>query len=386
MSKQRGLFEKEPGSGIWWIRYFDAEGKKHCEKVGRWTAAKEAYHQRKLEISEGRFRPPRARRLTFADLLDQAFADRKQRLSPHTYAADQYRAELLLEWFGRLEAEKVSKDTDLIDGRLQELLATGLAGGTVNRYKALLSAVFNWGMKRGKVHSNAARNISNYREPRLRKRFLSAEEESELRRVIQENYPECEPELDVALYTGMRRNELYRLTWDCVDLEGKRLTVQGKEHANSAQSGERILRINDTARAAFEQLRVLSNGSPYVCPGPHTGAETDRDWRDWFEVCIKKAGIQDFTYHDLRHTFASRLRMLGVELADIAELLGHRSLAMVMRYAHVSEEYQRKTIEKLVPPPSRPSEEGAVPKVVSITRGSHPRSDTRTDTKKLNEL
>jgi integrase len=286
-------------------------------------------------------------------LIKQAFVDRKYRLAAHSYQSDEWRAPKLLKWFGPMPAEKVT--TTMIRDRLQELVDEGLAPATVNRYKALLSAVFQWGINMEKLKDNPARRISNFKEPRLRRRFLSPEEEKALREGVQLHYPDQEPELDLALYTGMRRNEIYRLEWTQVDFKLGLITVEGKAHANSSAPSDRIIRMHPDARKALEELRRRAGFSRYVCPGPHDGTETERDWREWFESAAKKAGIQDFTYHDLRHTFASRLRMSGVELTDIAEILGHRSLAMVMRYAHVSEDYLKTAIEKL-PGKQKPAE------------------------------
>jgi site-specific recombinase XerD len=78
------------------------------------------------------------------------------------------------------------------------------------------------------------------------------------------------------------------------------------------------------------------------------GSERKRDPQRWFEEAIKQAGIVDFCWHDLRHTFASRLAMAGVPLRFIAELLGHRTLAMTMRYPHLAPAHLREVVECLV--------------------------------------
>ena len=80
----------------------------------------------------------------------------------------------------------------------------------------------------------------------------------------------------------------------------------------------------------------------------HAGPQAvQRDWRRWFEVCVKEANIENFTWHDPRHTFASRLVMAGVDIRSVQELLGHKSILMTMRYAHLSPAHQQANVEKL---------------------------------------
>jgi integrase len=218
----------------------------------------------------------------------------------------------------------------------------------VNRYHSYLSAIGSWGIQHGKISRNPAAQVETFRESDPIVRFLSEEEEEGIRQAIRDEYPEQEPEFDIALHCGVRRNELYRLTWDKVDLERAILTIQGKRHANSKKSSRRYIPINSKAVLAFQRLHEQSNGSIYVCPGRQTGADTDRDWHRWFERCVMRAGVVNFRYHDLRHTFASRLVMAGVPLAAVMEYMGHSSIAMTMRYAHLAPDYQRNQIEKLV--------------------------------------
>jgi len=369
--KQRGVFEKHPGSGIWWIVYYDANGQRHREQVGRYQAAVDAYYARKIAIREGRFLPPRSEPgTTFKSLLAEAFADRKTRLAPGSYASDEARSKLLLEWFGPLPAARISKS--MIAERLRQLRHEGRSGPTVNRYKALLSALFTWGMENDKVPENPARGVKGYRDSERRVRYLDDDEEQALREAVQERCAEFEPELDIALHTGMRRNELYRLPWTDVDLKRLILTVHGKAHANSTESRVRYVPINSEAASAFEKLHQRARGSAYVCAGFHASEQgraanpDERDRREWFENSLARAGIDNFRYHDLRHTFASRLVMNGVPLQAVMEYLGHSSINMVLRYAHLAPKYQRAGIETL----ARKAKRRAGPVLVTAIRRS----------------
>jgi integrase len=356
--KRRGVFERPKGSGCWWISYFDADRKRHREKVGKFQAACDAYEERRLQIRQGKFAPPRVAGIVFRDLVAEAFADRRTRLSPWSYATDESRSRLLLEWFGPIPAAKIT--TPMIAERLRNLRSDVGApeeersGATVNRYKALLSAVFTWGVENGKCTENPARAVKGYRDSEKRVRYLDHDEEAALLEAVRRDYSEFEAaEIGVALHTGMRRNEFYRLRWDQVDLERGVLTVEGKAHANSSLPRVRYVPINSDAAEAFRILHSRADGSAYVCPGSRgraRGAEAadERDYRDWFEASVKRAGIENFHYHDLRHTFASRLVMNGVELRAVMEFLGHTTLNMVLRYTHLAPDHQKANIETLV--------------------------------------
>jgi integrase len=242
----------------------------------------------------------------------------------------------------------------------------GLSGSTVNRYHAYLSAIFSWGVKQGKISTNPMAQVESFRESDPIVRFLTLEEEDGIRQAIRDEYPDQEAEFDIALHCGLRRNELYRLTWDKVDLERELVTVQGKQHANSNQPSRRYVPINSAAASAFVWLHEWSEGSIYVCPGRQTGADTDRDWDRWFERCVARAGVVKFRYHDLRHTFASRSVMAGIPLATVMKWMGHSSIAMTMRYAHLAPDYQRNQIERLVSEYKAKGQDDA--KVVNISK------------------
>jgi len=343
--ERKPIFEKVPGSGVWYIRYYDDAGRRHCERAGSEASAAEGYKKRARQIEDSVFCPPRSvNKLKFGELMDLAFADRKVRLAPTSYESDLGRAKRLREWFGEMPAAKVT--AALIQERIRELCEGGLEGSTCNRYKALVSAMFTFAIKAKKLSHSPMRAVESFREGDGRVRFLDREEEAALRKVIERDCPKCEPELDLALNTGLRRNELFRLRWDQVDLERAILTVQGKRPAKGGGKGQRFVRLNSVAVEALRRLHRQSRGSAWVCPGKHDPPSA-RDWREWFEDAVKSAGLEDFHYHDLRHTFASRLVMAGVPLAAVQELMGHRFIVTTQRYSHLAPDHQRANVEKL---------------------------------------
>jgi integrase len=143
----------------------------------------------------------------------------------------------------------------------------------------------------------------------------------------------------VALNTGMRRGELFHLKWKEVDFRNEIVRVVDSKNGES-----RELPMNETLRTTLKGIpRRL--GSVYVFPG-RTG-EHLKDVSKGFKKALKAAQIEDFRFHDLRHTFASRLIMAGADLATVRELLGHKNIKMTLRYAHLAPHHKRAAIQLL---------------------------------------
>ncbi|MDA2912977.1 site-specific integrase [Acidobacteriia bacterium AH_259_A11_L15] len=328
--KQRGIYEKVPGSGAWWIRYADATGRIRREKAGTKSAAIELYHKRKTEALQGKKLPERLRRapISFREIAQDALAYSEAHKLSH--ASDRIRMAKPLNWFGE-------KFADAINAQDIERYFEGedWSPATWNRYRALLSLTYRLGIRNGKVKENPARLVAHRAENNGRVRFLSREEEMELRKAICENFPERLSEFELALHTGLRLGEHYAARWDDVDLERRILTVPRSKNGET-----RHVPLNAAAIRALAELRKRTWDSGFVCGGVQSP-------RRWFEPALKTAAIRDFTWHCLRHTFASRLVMSGTDLRTVAELLGHKTLAMVMRYAHLAPDYQLAAVERM---------------------------------------
>jgi hypothetical protein len=169
---KRGIFEKVPGSGIWWIRFVDGEGRYRREKAGTWANAEKLLIKRKNEALQGKKLPETLRRrfVSFAEIANDAVAySRKHKRS---YRDDESRAKRLKEWFGNREAESLTgpeMEKHLSDVATSEEWACS----TYNHYRSLLMLVYREARRAEKVSANPARDIRHRKENNSRVRFLS---------------------------------------------------------------------------------------------------------------------------------------------------------------------------------------------------------------------
>jgi integrase len=146
------------------------------------------------------------------------------------------------------------------------------------------------------------------------------------------------PLVMLAINTGLRRGELWNLTWKDIDLRKKMLTVRGK----GAKSGQtRHIPLNAAA------VDVLKTHRGDVVPMPNVPVFGNAEFRKAFNALLDKAKIHNFRFHDTRHTFASKLVMAGVPLNTVRELMGHGSLEMTLIYAHLAPENLRDAVDMI---------------------------------------
>ena len=308
------------------------------------------------EIREGRyFHHAEARRHTLAEAIDRYTADVLPRKSPTMEVHQLSQFKWWKEKLGHLVLADVTPA--VISAARDELIRTPVRGkdpsdsdkprkrsaGSVNRYMAALSHLLavcsrEWGW----LEANPARNVSRLREPTGRVRFLSDDERDRLLKACREStQPLLYPLVVLALSTGARSGELLGLRWGNVDLE--RHVIRLEKTKNRTR---RALPLAGLAFAEVEKLsRVRRIDTDLVFPRP--GEDRPINPRPAWLRALKAAGIHDFHFHDLRHSAASYLAMNGATLAEIAAILGHRTLAMVGRYSHLTEQHTSAVVERM---------------------------------------
>jgi len=214
---------------------------------------------------------------------------------------------------------------------------------TANRYTTALGHVFTVAVNEWEwLEHNPVRKIKKIQEPRGRVRFLSDEERPILLEACKKSEnPHLYTVVILALSTGARKNEILNLKWRDIDLIRSLVTL------HETKNGERrSLPIKGYANTLIEEkFKMRDKNCDYVFPSEKKCQPIDI--RTAWENAVKNAGIADFRFHDLRHSAASYLAMNGASLAEIAEVLGHKTLQMVKRYAHLSQAHTAGVVERM---------------------------------------
>jgi len=261
-----------------------------------------------------------------------------------TYSRYKSCTKILKGFFGDYKLSQISPF--LIEKYKQARLADG-AKVAVNRELSRLRTMINLCIKWRKYEGeNPARRFQPAPEARGRLRFLTESEEQNLLAVAEEPLRSC---IILGIHTGLRmQSEGLSLTWDNVDFQQRAVTVED----HFAKNGEtRTVPLNSVALAALGELKGRVPGPQvFMTRGRRKGGpwKPYRSFRTAFETARRNAKLSDdVTPHTLRHTFASRLVMRGADLRTVQELGGWKSLNMVQRYAHLSQEHKRKAVELL---------------------------------------
>lgn len=214
---------------------------------------------------------------------------------------------------------------------------------TVNREMRCLGHMFNMAITWGHVKKNPVSEVKSLKEPPGRVRYLIQEEMKALFKTIDQlpgrSGIYLRPIVVMALNTGMRKSEILNLKWKNIDLEGRKITIM-----KSKNNEIRTIPINENL---YHELKKVSRHiqSEYIfC---HGNGKSFGNVRKSFEKAVEDAGIKDFTFHDLRHTFASHLVMSGCNLRTVQQLMGHKDIKMTMRYSHLSKEHLQEAVAKL---------------------------------------
>jgi integrase len=328
----------------WQVDYYDPRGKR-VMKCFRLKKDAEAYLA-KVEVSkrensyEEIFGLKEEKFKTFDQLLEDYIKNYSQQKSFVSFK--RHAMKCLLEFFGGKRLRDITyKDLETYRNQRK---ATPLANGkprtdaTVNREMAVLKHMLNkaveWGMLEVSPFRKGAR--LTFRENNQRHRYLT---EEEIERLLSACSPHLKPIVELALHTGMRKGELLNLKWDQIR--------NGFIYLTETKSGKaRQIPLDDRAAQVLKELQVKNKWkSPYVCTGPD--GKRLGDVKKGFNAACRRAGIEDFRFHDLRHTFASHLVMRGANLKAVQRLLGHSDSKMTDRYAHLSPDHLKESVSLL---------------------------------------
>ena len=214
------------------------------------------------------------------------------------------------------------------------------SNATINRHIEMLSKFFNIMIDEGLIKENPCRSVKHLREENFKIRFLTKEEEKRLFDAIDANNLYLKPIIICALQTGMRKSEIFNLKWSQIDFK------QGYIEILKSKSGKaRKIPISSRLDAVLKEILALSSNE-YVFVNPETN-KPFVDIKRAFATILEKAGIDNFRFHDLRHTVATRMVESGADLTVVQEILGHASIQTTMRYAHPVPERKKQAIDYL---------------------------------------
>ena len=308
-------------------------------KVSR-TTAKEEEHRKMTEVIEQRLNPAKARKSPRFDTFAEEYLEwGRTNKKPLTVLRNRKAIDVLLPFLGTKKLNEITPWH--IEQYKQARKEAGRSALTVNYELLLLRSVLRKAREWGKLSDTPEAGVRKLKAPESRTRFLSEEEEARLLAMCS---PAVRRVVQVGLLTGFRRQDLAYLRPEGVDLKRSSLKVA----ACFAKTGEsRTLPIGPRLRAVLEEALSTRGNAPAVLTTDHGQAWTPNGLTCAFRYTGKKAGLAPLGPHVLRHTFASRLVMAGVDLRTVQELMGHKSITMTMRYAHLSPDHKRAAMAAL---------------------------------------
>lgn len=294
------------------------------------------------EVRQGKYwRHSAAYSHTLSELLQRyreshKFTDRK----------DNYTAGLQLDFWKDELGEMLIGDVDpaTITGVLHELAEPNdkgkvRSGATINRYHAALSSAFTYGVKElGWADANPCLKISKRKDAEKRVRYLSDKEREAVLKACKEISADLYTIVVFALLTGARKSEIVTLRWSHLDLKSGYATLVDTKNDDTRTVAITGHLLDLLKQRRKERIAHLHNDD-FIFPSPK---DPSRPWyfRTTWRNAIKRAKVQNFRFHDCRHDFATNCLSSGATLPELMHLMGHRSPAMVARYAHMAKDHQ----------------------------------------------
>lgn len=297
----------------------------------RLTDAKKWIQDTESAIREGRhFKTAKAKKHTFNDLVTRYCKE----ILPQYSDRERQERKAKLEWWNKGLGYLLL--ADVTPSAITEYRnSLNRSNATKNRYLAALSHLFTVAVQEWEwLEDNPTRKIKKPKEPRGRVRFLDDNERSRLLQACKESSNDLlYLTVILALSTGMRQGELMGLKWQDVNLKDGYLIL----HETKNDERRRVPLAGHALELLNKHAKVRRLDTDLLFPGKNINKPIDL--RKPWETALKHAEINDFKWHDLRHCTASYLAMNGASLAEIAEVLGHKTLQMVKRYSHLSDNH-----------------------------------------------
>lgn len=283
---------------------------------------------------------PEVKEILFSDFVNEQFLP-FSKLNKKSYDRDLRLSKIFCEFFAERTLKEL-KASDIEKFKLYHSTTISrydkiLKPSTVNRELAILSRIFSLAVEYEVLFYNPCQRVKPLRADNQRIRYLTEDEEKRLLEELKDN--DLTRKIVIfAINTGMRRGEIFNLTWFDTDLNRNVLNVR-----QTKTGKDRVIPMNDKVRLMLESM---SKTNEFVFSSPRTNGKLV-DVKKGFRKAMENAKIFDLHFHDLRHTFATRLADAGIPLSVIAELLGHSDIRMTKRYSHATDKAKREAVQKL---------------------------------------
>jgi site-specific recombinase XerD len=293
-----------------------------------------------VEIVEGNyFEKLVGQNKTFKDMMEKFLKEHATKVSINMQRNYRTSLKRLIPFFG--DSNLLSISPKMLSRYKVLRSEEGVKPATINRELAMLSKAFNLAVKEWEwLKDNPVSRVPKEKENNERDRWLSKDEEKRLL----DNCPEWLREIIVfALNTGLRQEELLSIEWPRVNLFRKTILIR-----NTKNGKPKTLPLNMIALGVLvKRSKVKSIKNDYVFFNRNGKKVDPCNLRTSFYIALKKSGIVNFRFHDLRHTFATRLAQRGVDLYKISKLLGHEDISTTQRYSHHCPDSLRDGVEVL---------------------------------------
>lgn len=244
------------------------------------------------------------------------------RTNKKDYKLDEAKVKVIHSYFG--EKTLASKITPKRIEDFKSFMSEKYSNAYVNRYLACIKTIFNIGIKNELIKTTPMKAVKMMKEDNHKIRYLTADEETRLFKELPEH---LKPIVICALQTGLRKSNILKLRWELVDLEFRFIEVLAQQN-----KGHKIIKIPISDKL-LETLESLPRNSEYVFANPDTG-KPYRDISEGFKNACDRANIENFRFHDLRHTVATRLVEKGIDLRVVQEIMAHSTIVTTQRYMH----------------------------------------------------
>jgi integrase len=305
--------------------------------------AKKAEIKLQQELFDNRFNTQKDVPL-LSDFIDEHFLP-WSRTNKRSWRSDRWRATSLKTFFAGKRLNEITPILiEKFKSRERETITQRGAKqspASVNRKIELLSRILSMAVDYEMIPSNPCRRVRKFQLNNRRERYLSVEEENRLLSVLIGRKAYLRPIIILALNTGMRRGEILNLEWWQVDFSSNRLIV------TKTKSGKpRHIPMNEIVRETLVELKEGSKGN-YVFESRKKAGQPILDPKKAFNSALKDAGIENFRFHDLRHTAGTRLAEAGADAFTIKDILGHASIQTSAIYVHATDEGKRRALTAL---------------------------------------